>query len=77
MDGQNVENDNIFDDNNVVSISSRKQVFSCKGNVFKFSSSYGTEAHKAIEIFAPKLIREQKINGEFMTEMEYLEDYES
>ena len=70
-----VEN-NIFDDNDVVSISKDKQVFLCKGMVYKFSSSYDSEAHNAIENFTPKLRKVQKINGEFMIEMEYLEDYD-
>ena len=66
----------IFVENDVVPISPGKQIFSCKGKVFKFSFSYGTEAHKAIEMFAPTLFSVQKINGEFMIEMEYLKDYE-
>ena len=50
-------------------------MFSCDGKVYKFSSAYCSAAHEALGTFAPKFLREFKINGEFMIEMEYLEDY--
>ena len=56
-------------------ISENKQVFSCDGKVYKISSAYCSAAHEALGTFAPKFLREFKINGEFMIEMEYLEDY--
>ena len=57
-------------------ISENKQVFLCDGKLYKFSPSYCSAAHDAMDSFAPKFMREFKINGEFMIEMEYLEGYE-
>ena len=58
-------------------ISENKQVFLCDGKLYKFSPSYCSGAQQAMGTkFAPEFMREFKINGEFMIEMEYLEGYE-
>ena len=68
---------NDFVTNDIIPISPDKQVFLCGKKAFKFSSSYCVGAHEAMNTFAPEFKGFQKINGEFMIDMEYLKYYET